>query len=647
MKFLIFTAICYLTTHLVIKKNVDNALSVREETLNMNKHFFFIFIFFLACSCSCSSQSQHATDLKLQSAEEMKTPLRFSKFAVPSKKDSYVGRSLRSVAVADKPHVTDVARTIFKQGGNAFDVAVAMSFAAAVTAPQSTGLGGGGFMLYKTAKEYQVIDFRERAPEKSHEKMFDSQLPIPFPELIKPPVDIPDVLGLKPSSVDGHLAVATPGLVAGLLEVHRRYGKLPRRAIIQPSIQLARKGFPVYGHLARALQNRRGILKKSEDAVKIFFRNDEPLKNGYILVQKDLANTLELIAAKGWSGFYRGQVASAIVNEMKKHDGLLTYNDLLSYRVKYHKPLRGNYRGHQIITMPPPSSGGTHIIQMLNMLEQYDLALLRPQTSQYSHLLAEVMRRAYYDRSKYLGDTAFVKVPLKGLLSKKYAEEQIQTIDDKKATASQTFNPPSPYRHESSGTSNICVVDRAGNVIVTTQSINYEFGSGVVVPGTGIVLNDSMDDFSQPSGENNVSDLITGQANRIAERKTPLNSMAPTIVLRDGKPWLVVGSPGGPQIITAILQVILHKIDFSLSLGESVSLKRIHHQFLPDRLHFDAGALGSSTQQRLKSRGHKLFESTMRAQVTAIEIHPNGLLEGAVDARSYGDALGDASGLED
>jgi gamma-glutamyltranspeptidase/glutathione hydrolase len=403
-----------------------------------------------------------------------------------------------------------------------------------------------------------------------------------------------------------------------------------------PAIEIAEQGFPIYQGLAAALRERAGVLKLFPGTKKIFFRHGQPLAQGDVLIQRDLAKTLKRIAAKGAAGFYQGEVAKRIVAEMQRGRGLITQKDLDHYTVKHEDPVIGVYRGHQIVSMPPPSSGGAHIIEIMNILAGDDYGALRYGSAASWHLLAEAMRRAFADRAEYLGDPEFVRVPLKGLTSPAYGKALRQTIDVTKATPSAQVKAGQPQAYESPSTTHLSVVDQEGNAVSTTQTVNWSFGSGVVADGTGVVLNDEMDDFAKKPGVPNAFGLVGNDANAVAARKTPLSSMSPTLVFgADGKLELVVGSPGGPRIISATLQTILNVIDHKMPLPDAVHASRIHHQWLPDELRVEKGGLDPGAQAQLEKMGHKVKEGGSIGDVQAIMVVPGGLV-GVSDTRSEG-----------
>jgi len=529
------------------------------------------------------------------------------------------------------PLASAAGLAMLKQGGNAIDAAVAASFVISVVRPQSTGIGGGGFLLdyLAASRATEVYDFRERAPARATRTMYLDAHGVPKGSLYRGSL-IPN------ASVNGPLAVGVPGIVKGLLEAQARRGRLPLKVVMQPAIDIAAHGFPVYAGLAKALHRCAAILKHFPGSVKVFFHNGQPLAEGDILVQKDLAWTLGQIAAKGADGFYKGEVARRIVAEMRRGDGIVSQTDLDLYKVRHPAPVTGFYRGYRIVSMPPPSSGGVHIIEIMHILAPENYGAMGFGTVRSVHWLAEAMRRAFADRAAYLGDPAFVAVPLKGLLSPAYGRKLHDSIDPAHATRSAALKPGRPMDYESPSTTHISVIDAWGNAVSTTQTINYTFGSCVVAEGTGIVLNDEMDDFAKKPGVPNAYGLVGSEANSIAARKTPLSSMSPTLVFDpQGHLELAVGSPGGPRIISATLQTILNVIDFKMPLADAVHATRIHNQWLPDRTQVEPGGLTPAVQAELTRMGHHIVVGSSIGDVQAVG-YEGGHLVGVSDTRAEG-----------
>jgi gamma-glutamyltranspeptidase/glutathione hydrolase len=527
-----------------------------------------------------------------------------------------------------------VGADIMKRGGNAVDAAVAVGFALAVTWPSAGNLGGGGFLLVRKADgTAEAIDYRERGPLRATRDMYlDEQGNV-----------------IKGLSTEGYRAVGVPGTVAGLALAHQRHGKLKWAELVEPARKLAAEGFVVNYHLARSLQYQSTIdkMKGSTESRRIYQRDGRFYAMGETFVQPELAAVLARIE-KDPRDFYEGETAKLIVADMKANGGIVTAEDLRTYEPTVRKPLRTTYRGYDIVTMPPPSSGGIALIEMLNMLEKYDLRSMGWHSSQYVHTVVEVMRRAFADRAAFLGDTDFVKVPVTGLMSRAYAQARMQDITGK-ATPSKELAGGNPAHYESPETTHYSIVDAEGNMVSTTYTLNDSFGAGVTVKGGGFLLNNEMDDFTSKIGVPNDYGLIQGEANSIAPKKRPLSSMTPTIVLKDGKPFLSVGSPGGPTIINTVLQVLLNVIDFDMNIGEAVSAPRFHHQWLPDHIYWERFDLDADTRAALEARGHAFRELPGMDRNTpgdigdaqAVMIDPvNGMRMGASDPRRGGAPAG-------
>jgi gamma-glutamyltranspeptidase/glutathione hydrolase len=520
---------------------------------------------------------------------------------------------------------TRAALSTIQNGGNIIDAFVAASFAISVERPHSTGIGGGGFLLFYLKKEKKVyaFDFREIAPLAAHTHMYLTENGETQPLL----------------SQEGALAVANPGLVRGLYEIHKRFGKLPWTETVKPAIRLARSGFPLYGELYDALEDRRELLLNDPEAKKTFYtpQGKTPLL-GTIVVQENLAKTLEIIAQKGADGFYSGSVADAIVRTVNSKRGLLSHHDLQSYKMVERTPVNGLYKGLKIYSMPPPSSGGIHVIQILKMLEPYNLKEMGPQSAQAVHLTANAMQRAFLDRASYLGDPDFHPVPVRELVNESYLEKMSKAIDRKKALRAQDVKPISlPY--ESSDTTHFTIADEEGNLVASTQTINGWFGSGVLAQGTGIVLNNEMDDFAQKVGAQNLFGAVGGQFNLIRPRKRPLSSMSPTIITKDDAPFMALGSPSGTRIITCVAQTILNSVEFEMPLYEAVAATRVHQQWLPDVLKVEEPFLDPKVEEELKRKGHNLVHERLGCSIQAIRKVKAGW-HGVSDPRGEGLALG-------
>jgi gamma-glutamyltranspeptidase/glutathione hydrolase len=563
-------------------------------------------------------------------------------------------RSKKAMVVSAHPLASDAGLEMLQKGGNAIDAAVATTFAISVVEPFSAGIGGGGFLLMHDSKKrtIQALDFRERAPLKATKNMYlDSSSKV------------------RPNaSIDGYLAVGTPGVVAGMYEVHRRYGKLPWSTVVEPSIRLAKDGFVVKNKFVQAVKRREKMIASNQAARAIFTRNGNFYQPGETLVQRDLGRTLQDIAANPRS-FYTGRIARTIADDMAKNGGLITLQDLKSYKPIWRTPVCGNFHQAKVCSMPPPSSGGIHLLQMLNILNilgDTDLKSLGWHHPDAIHLMVEAMRIAYADRSEYLGDPDFVKVPQQQLINPEYALFRRQQIDMQRAKPStqvkpvdrlrlQKFSRNAPSRlipairnsksnnkkyRESTETSHLTVIDAQRNAVSLTFTINLGFGAGVVTPGTGIVLNNEMDDFSAAPGVPNAFGLLGNEANSIAPRKTPLSSMTPTIVTENGRLRMAVGTPGGSTIITQVLQIILNVLEYDMDAAAAVSASRIHHQWFPDMLRVEPWGLDALTLLELKRRGHKIKQTNPWGNSNLIIVKPDGTLEGAADPRGEGEARG-------
>ena len=482
---------------------------------------------------------------------------------------SYAQSDISSDGVVVTQHylATEIGENILAQGGNAYDAAIAVGFALAVVLPRAGNIGGGGFMVIydEDSNDTYAIDYREKAPAASFRDMYLDE---------NGEFDI-----LK--STFGYNAIGVPGTVHGFWSVHQRFGSLPWADLIHPAIILAERGFVMSDYMAQTLNNYSEKMSYYDETRNIFLRNYPNLKDSR-LIQNDLAKTLKRIQKDGLNGFYSGETALLIAADMKENGGLITEQDLLDYRSIWRDPIKGTYRGRTIVTMPPPSSGGIHLIQMLNILENFELGSYEHNSYQYVSLLSETMKYAYADRSEYLGDPDFFEVPISKITAKEYAKIISASIEELGVIPSSKINPGMYINPESNETTHFSIADKFGNVISNTYTINSAFGSGVTIKGTGILMNNEMDDFSGQPGVPNQFGLLGGIANEIEPAKRPLSSMTPTIVFDNGDPFLAIGSPGGSRIITAVLQIILNVIDFEQSLEEATDSKRVHHQWYPD-----------------------------------------------------------------
>ena len=531
----------------------------------------------------------------------------------------------KGMVVAQEPLAVDVGVSVLKSGGNAVDAAIAVGFALAVTFPYAGNLGGGGFMLVRMADgRTSFFDFREKAPLKATHDMYL------------------DASGkLTRDSLVGWRASGVPGTVRGLELAHQKYSTQKWADLIRPAVELADKGFPVSRSMMDSLRASSHYgLSDFPETKRIFLKDGNFYEWNEMLRQPELARTLERIAKEGSKDFYEGETAHILASEMEKNGGLITLQDLREYQAIERKPLEGDYRGYHIITSPPPSSGGIGILQMLQMLEGTGYDKSGAGSANTYHYLAEVMRRFYADRNEYLGDSDFVKDPIALLLDPAYVRKRRESIDSTLATASDSINPGLPAGKESSDTTHYTIADEQGNVVAVTYTLNAGYGSGVTVPGVGFLLNDEMDDFASKPGSPNLFGLVQGEANSIAPGKRPLSSMVPTIVLKDGKPFLALGAPGGSRIITAVMQVMLNVMDFGMNVQDAIDFPRVHHQWKPDRLEFERG-ISPDTIALLKKAGYHIEESkpAVLARVEGILIH-DGWMQGGHDERGAGKAAG-------
>jgi gamma-glutamyltranspeptidase/glutathione hydrolase len=513
-------------------------------------------------------------------------------------------RARHAMVTAQEPLATDVGVAVLKAGGNAIDAAVAVGFALAVTHPFAGNIGGGGFLLARFADGRSTfIDFREMAPGAASRNMY---------------LDSNDAQ--TRDSIEGWRASGVPGSVRGFELAHKKYGRKPWAELIQPAVTLAKDGFPVSYGLAESLRSSRAMANDPESK-RIFQKGGLFYEVDEIFQQPELARTLGRIASKGASEFYEGETARSLAEEMKKHGGLITLSDLEQYRAVERKPVEGEYKGYHIITAPPPSSGGIGIVQMLGMLENSGYEKPGFGAAATVHYMAEVMRRYYADRSEFLGDPGFFKVPMRGLLDPAYIRERAASIDRDHATPSDRLGPGQPPLQEGTETTHYNIVDAEGNAVAVTYTLNGGYGNGVTAPGLGFLLNNEMDDFAAKPGEPNMSGLVQGESNAIAPRKRPLSSMTPTVVTRDGKLDMVIGAPGGSRIITAVLQVFLNMADFGMNAQDAVDAPRFHHQWKPDQLEFERG-FSPDTLALLKQRGHRIddLKYTVIARVEAIRV---------------------------
>jgi len=528
------------------------------------------------------------------------------------------------MVVCAYPDASKVGLDVLQKGGNAVDAAIAVQFALAVTLPEAGNIGGGGFMVYRGADgQSNTLDFREKAPAAATTNMYLDSAGNPVPDM----------------SLYTHKASGVPGSVDGMIEAHNKYGKLKWADLVQPAIDLAANGFKVTAKLAAGLNEAQGMFKKLNPG-KTYMLKDKPWTEGDVLVQSDLAKTLSLIRDKGRAGFYEGQVADEMVAEMKGGDGIITKEDLKNYHAVWRKPIIGKYKNYTIITMPPPSSGGIALVQLLKAVEKYPLKRWGYNQDSTVQLIVEAERRVYADRSKYLGDPDFYKVPVDSLVNPAYITKRMQSFTWNAATPSTAIQPGVFVGYESNQTTHYCVVDRDGNAVSITTTLNDVFGSKIFVKGAGFLLNNEMDDFSEKPGVPNMFGLVGGKANSIQPGKRMLSSMTPTILEKDGKLFMVVGTPGGSTIITSVFQTILNVIEFDQDMQQAVTSKRFHSQWMPDVVYVEKGAIDSITRAKLEKKGYKIVDRKGIGRVDAILKTKWGYYDGGADPRGDDTKLG-------
>jgi len=512
-----------------------------------------------------------------------------------------VGRN--GMVVSQHYLATNAGHSILEEGGNAYDAAITVAFALAVVLPRAGNIGGGGFMVMfdEASQESYSIDYRETAPEAATKDMFLNS----------------DGSVNKKRATQGVLSIGVPGTVYGMWEVHKKFGSLPWSKLLAPAIELAEDGFLISPFMADALNKRYKKLGKFENFKKIFYQN-YPVQMHQRLKQPNLAETLKTISKNGVKGFYEGEIATMIDAYMRENGGLITKKDLKNYRPIWRDTLHGSFNEYEIVTMGPPSSGGVHIIQMLNILENYDLVTMGHNSPTYAALLTESMKYAYADRSKYLGDPDFFDVPVQSLISKEYAKKINKKIKLNSITPSEKILPGSELKHESLDTTHFSVADTNGNFVSNTYTLNSGFGSGIIVDGTGVLMNNEMDDFVSAPGVPNQFGLVGGKANKIEPFKRPLSSMTPTIVLRDDKPVYATGSPGGSRIITTVLQFLLNTLVFKMEISDATVAPRIHHQWKPDVLMLETG-FDIQHADKIESLGQKIYLSGPGTALESIE----------------------------
>ncbi|HEV7797847.1 MAG TPA: gamma-glutamyltransferase [Pyrinomonadaceae bacterium] len=557
----------------------------------------------------------------------------FSEAVVPDVQAASRGpvRARHGIVASTNEIASQVGIDIMKRGGNAVDAAIAVAFALAVTHPAAGNLGGGGFMMIRLKNgKTTAIDYREMAPAAATRNIYLDKSG--------------NLIEGEGGSLVGYRAAGVPGTVRGMELALNKYGsgKLGWAQLIEPARRLA-AGFTVSNNLARSLRGNNDYLSQYAETKRIYLNGGKFYQEGDTFRQPDLAATFARLQQSGPNEFYEGQTATLIVNDIKRHNGLMTLADLRGYIAKERQPLRGRYRGYEVISMPPPSSGGAVLIEMLNILEGYDLGKFDSASSERYHLTTEAMRRAFADRAEFMGDSDFVKVPVAGLIDKSYAAKLRGTIRSDKASTSVEISSGQPVGYESEETTHFTVVDAEGNAVANTYTLNNSYGSAAVAKGTGIILNDEMDDFAAKPGTPNMYGLIQGERNAVAPRKRPLSAMTPTFVLRqDGSLWFTVGSPGGPTIINTALCVITNVVDYGMNIQQAIDFPRIHHQWLPDELVFEPYGLSGDTQKALLALGHKLATPRYLGDAEGIMIEEKtGIRLGATDPRrSDGLAVG-------
>ncbi len=551
--------------------------------------------------------------------------LSYSNIIYPASKNPV--RAKNGMVVSSSSLATKVGIEILKKGGNAVDAAVAAGFALAVTYPYAGNIGGGGFMvIHLNSGKNTTIDYREKAPLTAYRDMFLDKKGNFNPEL----------------SQQGATSVGVPGSVAGMIYALKKYGTMKLSEVIQPAIDLAENGFKLDYATAESIKEHINVFKKYPGSYKKFTKDGVPYKEGDVFKQPDLAKTLKLIRDKGTDGFYKGKVAELFTKEIKKLGGYISQEDLDKYKPVERKPVLGNYRGYEIVSMPPPSSGGIALVELLNILENYHFTSQDWGSSAYIHDLVEAMKYTYADRTKYLGDPDFYPVPEKGLISKKYAESIYDKIKSNYATPAKDISYGDPLKYqESKETTHYSVYDKYGNAVSTTTTLNSAYGSKIVVEGAGFLLNNEMDDFSAKPGVPNQFGLLGSEANSIQPQKRMLSSMTPTIVLQNKKPYIVIGSPGGSTIITVVLQVIMNCIDFHMNIQQAIDMPRIHDQWLPDEVYYEKFGLPLDVKNDLIKMGYKIGRERTLGDAEGILIdNKDHIIYGAADPRGTGLAEG-------
>ena len=528
------------------------------------------------------------------------------------------------VVVTAHPEASKVGVDILKKGGNAIDASIAVQFALAVVYPNAGNIGGGGFLVYRDAKgNTDALDFRETAPKNAKEDMYWDKNGNAITDL----------------SLYGQFSAGVPGTVDGMVKAHEKYGKLSWKDLVQPAIDLAEKGFPITKRQANELTTKHKDFVKY-NKVKNALISKSSWNEGDLLIQADLANTLKLVQQKGRKGFYEGKTADLIVKEMKRGNGIITKQDLKNYQSVWRKPVSGQYKNYNVISMPPPSSGGIALVSLFQSIEKYPLQKWGFQADSTIQVMVEAERRVYADRAEHLGDPDFFKVPQKQLLDKTYNVNRMNDFSFDKATPSSAIKAGEIIGKESMETTHYVIVDKDGNAASVTTTLNNSYGSLVVVGGAGFLLNDEMDDFSVKPGVPNLYGLVGGKANAIAPNKRMLSSMTPSILEKDGKLYMIVGTPGGSTIITSVFQAILNVIDFGMTMQEAVAAPRFHHQWLPDQVDYEPNAIKENVRELLRIKGYNLKERKPYGRVEGILVNPDGTYQSGADPRGDDKAIG-------
>jgi len=528
------------------------------------------------------------------------------------------------VVVSAHPEASKVGVDILKKGGNAIDASIAVQFALAVVYPNAGNIGGGGFMVYRDANgKTDALDYREKAPLKAKEDMYWDK----------------DGNAITDLSLYGQFAAGVPGTVDGMVKAHKKYGKLNWKDLVQPAIDLAQNGFQLTKKQADEFTTKHEKFLKYNTKLNAF-TSKAVWKEGDLFVQNDLANTLKLVQEKGRAGFYEGKTANLIVKEMKRGNGIISKKDLKQYNSVWRTPVSGDYKGLKVISMPPPSSGGIALVSLFQSVENYPLQKWGFQADSTIQVMVEAERRVYADRAEHLGDPDFYDVPQKQLLDRSYNVGRMNNFSFDKATLSSDIKAGELKGKESMETTHYVVVDKEGNAVSVTTTLNNSYGSLVVVDGAGFILNDEMDDFSVKPGTPNLYGLVGGKANAIQPSKRMLSSMTPSILEKDGKLFMVVGTPGGSTIITSVFQAILNVVDFEMTMQEAVAAPRFHHQWLPDQVDYEPTAISESVREKLKQKGYKLKERNPYGRVEGILVNPNGTYQAGADPRGDDKAIG-------